>query len=140
MENRVFFPQAALDRWIVEGSAELQNGELMILPEGRRYKVAEAVHVLREVSGSGDTYELVGRAKAVPYVEQLGAEIVETSMLIGDAAYDVEPGWVGVPMGSFADHVGSVARKKALSTVGFSDGPDPKTDEDLLGRFLAKHP
>ena len=135
MENRIFFPQAALDEWIVEGTAEVQDGELTLLATGRRYRLAEAVHVLRDASGGGDG-QLVGRVKARVYLEQLGAEIVETSMLLGEAAYDVEPGWLGIPVGTFAEHVGSDARKKARGGKG---GIDPRTDEDLLARFLAKN-
>ena len=136
MKNRVFFPQAALDQWIVDGSVELHDGELVIAAEGRRYRLAEAVRVVREVSGAGDGHELVGRVKALDYLDQLGAEIVESSMLLGDAAYDVEPGWLGIPVGTFAEHVGSDARRKAR---GSKTGADPKTDEDLLARFLAKN-
>ncbi len=136
MENRVFFPQAALDEWIVDGTVDLSGGELTILAEGRRYKLAEAVRVLREVSGSGDSHDLVGRVKPRAALEQLGAELVESSMLLGDAAYDVEPGWAGTPVGTFAEHVGSDARKKAR---GDKPGSDPKTDEDLLARFLEKN-
>jgi hypothetical protein len=136
MSNRVFFPQTALDQWIVDGSVELEDGELTIVGEGRRYRMAEAVRVLREVSGGEDSHELVGRVKARMYLEQLGAEIVQTSMLLGESAYDVEPGWLGIPIGTFAEHVGSDARKRAR--VG-KPGADPKTDEDLLAQFLAKN-
>jgi hypothetical protein len=127
MQNRVFFPQAALDQWIVDGAVELQNNELTILGEGRRYRLAEAVRVLREVGGGEDPNELVGRVKARGYLEQLGAEIMEHSMLVADTAYDVEPGWVGIPIGTFAEHVGSAARAS-----------ESKTDEDLLAKFLAR--
>ena len=98
-------PQAALDQWIVDGSVELQDGDLTVLSAGRQYKLAEAVHVLRDVSGTEDAHELVGLVKAKTYLEQLGAELVETSMLIGDSAYDVEPGWLGIPVGAFSDFV-----------------------------------
>jgi hypothetical protein len=136
MENRVFFPQAALDQWIVDGTVDLTQGELTILAEGRRYKLAEAVRVVREVSGVGDAHSLVGRVKALSVLEELGAEIVESSMLLGDAAFDVEPGWVGTPVGTFAEHVGSDARKRARAAA-FE--PEPKTDEDLLARFLERN-
>ena len=135
MENRIFFPQAGLDDWMIEGTVELHDGELTILSEGRKYKLAEAVHVLREVSGAGDDHELLGRVKARAYLEQLGAEIVETSMLLGDAAYDVEPGWIGIPVGTFTDHIASEAHKSARGVRG---GAGPKTDEELLAKFLAK--
>ena len=135
MQNRVFFPQGALDQWIVDGTVDLQGGELTILAEQRRYQVVEAVRVLQEVSGSGDKHDLVGRVKTRAALEQLGAEIVESSMLLGDAAYDVEPGWVGTPVGSFSAHV-KAARERARDAAF---GPEPKTDEDLLARFLAKN-
>jgi hypothetical protein len=136
MENRVFFPQEALDQWIVDGTVELSDGILTIVGEGRRYELSEAVHVVREVSGGGDKHDLVGRAKTRSALEKIGAELVETSMLLGDAAYDVQPGWVGTPVGAFADHVGSAARK--MARVGKA-GLDPKSDEDLLARFLSKN-
>jgi hypothetical protein len=136
MENRIFFPQAALDQWIVDGSVDLQQSELTVVGEGRRYKLAEAVRVVREVSGGGDPHDLVGRAKVRAYLEELGAEIVETSMLLGDAAYDVEPGWLGSPVGSLAEHAGSEERKSAR---GGRVGEPPRTEEELLARLLAKN-
>lgn len=137
MQNRVFFPQAALDQWIVDGTVDLQRGELTILAEGRRYALEEAVHVLREVSGAGDAAKLVGRVKTRAVLEGQGAEIVETSMLLGDTAYDVEPGWVGTPVGSFAEHLESSVRRK--SRGGSPGGPVPQTDEELLAKFLARN-
>jgi hypothetical protein len=140
MKNRVFFPQAALDQWIVDGSVELQDGELTILlegvPDGRRYRLIEAVRVLREVTGLGDTNELVGRVKARLYLEQLAAEIVENSMLLGEVAYDIEPGWLGIPVGAFFEHVESSDGRRAGAEPAATD---PRTDEDLLARFLAKN-
>jgi hypothetical protein len=133
MENRIFFPQVALDEWIVEGTAELQDGELTLLEMGRRYRLAEAVHVVSDASGGGDA-ELVGRVKARVYLEQLGAEIVETSMLLGDAAYDVEPGWIGVPSMPFADFAASSSRKPGKG----GQGAEPRSDEELLARFAGK--
>jgi hypothetical protein len=131
-ENRLFFPQSALDVWIVDGSVELEDGELVILSEGRRFKLTEAVRVLEEVSGSGDTYELSGRAKVRAELEQLGAEILESSMLLGDAAYDTVPGWLGTPVGTVAEHKESAAREGKWE-------PTLETDEELLTRFLARN-
>jgi hypothetical protein len=126
--NRVFFPQTALDQWIVDGAVELQDGELTILSESRRYKLAEGVHVMREVTGAGDPNELVGRVKSRAFLEELGAEIVEGSMLIGESAYDVEPGWLGSPIGALQQPSGGRN----------SFDPESGTDEDLLARFLSK--
>src|SRR5450432_691088 len=130
MENRIFFPQAALDEWIVAGTVDLQDGVLTLLPVGRRYRLAEAVRIVRDASGGGDA-ELLGRVKARVYLEQIGAEIVETSMLLGDAAYDVEPGWVAVPAVPFADYAAMTQHKGG-------SGAEPKSDEELLARFAVK--
>jgi hypothetical protein len=102
MENRLFFPQAALDQWILDGVADLEDGELRMAGKagaGRRYSLADAVRVLREVSGSEDANDLVGRVRTRASLEALGAEIVETSMILRDNAYDVEAGWLGLPLG-----------------------------------------
>jgi hypothetical protein len=135
MQNRVFFPQSALDQWIVDGSVDLQRGELTILGppgQGRRYQLEEAVRVVREVSGAGDGAQLIGRVKTRAWLEGQGAEIVETSMLIGDAAYDVEPGWAGTPVGPFAEYATTVAQAAA-------GDPPARSDEELLASFLARH-
>src|ERR1700690_957122 len=76
MENRVFFPQAALDQWIVDGTVELTGGELTLVSGARRYGLVEAVRVVREVSGAGDKLDLLGRVKTLPVLEKLGAELV----------------------------------------------------------------
>ena len=114
--NRVFFPQAALDRWLEESKVELLGGELFVKAEQKKYKIVEAVRVLSEVSGGADVYEIVGRVKTVNFLTELGAELLGTSMVIGDNAYDVVPGFVGAPLGE----------APAL----------PKSEEDLLAQYL----
>jgi hypothetical protein len=102
MENRLFFPQAALDQWILDGVADLHDDELRMAGQGgaaRRYRLADAVRVVREVTGSADVNDLVGRVRTRSSLEAMGAEIVETSMILADNAYDVEAGWLGLPLG-----------------------------------------
>lgn len=136
MQNRVFFPQGALDQWMIEGSIDLAGTELTILAEARRYYLAEAVRVVREVSGTADANDVVGRVKTKVYLEELGAELLETSMILNENAYDVVPGWLGSPVGSFDEHVASVERAKARESRHDFNADEPKTDEDLLARFL----
>lgn len=127
MRNRVFFPQAALDEWLGDGRVDLKNDELLIKNEGRRYRIIEATRILREVTGSDDPNELLGKVKSRAFLNELGAEILETSMIIGDNAYDIVPGFVGAPIGSFADHKKTAPDSTRLLA----------TDEDLLASFLA---
>lgn len=140
MENRIFFPQAAFDQWIMDESVEVRGAELTILAEARRYLLTEAVRVVAEVSGSPDKHGLVGKVKAREALVELGAEILEDSMIIGENAYEVVPGWLGKPVGSFEDHLTSPERVKAKARrleQAFAD-EEPTTDEDLLAKFLKK--
>ena len=61
--------------------------------------------------------------------EERGAEILEGSVILGDNAYDAVPGFVGAPIGSFADH-----RKHTPPSASLSKSIT--TDEDLLAELL----
>jgi hypothetical protein len=129
VKNRVFFPQGALDEWLADDRVDLKNDELTIKAEGRRYRIIEAIRVLREVTGSPDNNELLGRVKSRAFLGELGAELLEGSMILGDNAYDVVPGFVGAPVGSFAEHRKSIHEiPPATKSVA--------SDEDLLAAFL----
>lgn len=104
MRNRVFFPQGALDEWMADDRVDLSNEELSLRVDPRRYRVIEAVRVLREITGAGDPHDIVGHVKTKAFLTELGAEIMEDSMIIGDHAYDIVPGFVGAPVGSLEEH------------------------------------
>jgi len=131
MRNRIFFPQSALDEWIADDRIELRGDELLIKGEDRRYKIIEAIRVLQEVTGAPDIYEVIGKVKTRAFMNELGAEILESSMIIGDNAYDVVQGFVGAPTGSFSDH------RRVAPSAGSPQSGALKTDEDLLAAFLA---
>ena len=120
MRNRVFFPQACLDQWGVEGKIELTSTELVILAEGRRYEISEVVRVVVEVTGAEDPHGIVGKVKSKAELETMGAEILENSMIIGDNAYDVVQGWAGA----------SVPASEDLAAAS-------KSDEEMLARFAS---
>lgn len=125
--NRVFFPQPLLDAWIAEEKLEIAVPHLVMRDDRRRYRIVEAVHVISDAAGAGDLAKLVGKVKTKEELAEMSAEIFETSMVIGDAAYDVMPGFVGEP-------VLQVERSPAAAPV---EGGAAK-DEDLLAQFLLK--
>ena len=130
MRNRVFFPQEALDLWIADDRVDLAGDELTLRPEARRYKMIEAVRVLREVTEGVDPNELVGKVKSRNYLIELGAEIMDTSLILGDNAYDIVPGFVGAPVGTFEEHRRSLTNPPA-ETAG------AQSDEELLAAFIS---
>jgi hypothetical protein len=129
MANRVFFPQELVDTLLLSEKVDLRGSELHVLGEGRVYAIHEAVLVTVDLTGTDDL-QLVGRVKAKATLVELGAEIYEGSMILGDSAFDVVPGWMGIPKGSFATHLSSEARANARRVQpGF---PDCDSDEGIL--------
>ena len=125
MRNRIFFPQETLDVWVASDCVDFSFEELLLKGENRRYRTIEAVRVVEEVAGGGDPNELIGKVKSRAYLAELGAEILEGSMVIGDSAYDIVPGFAGEPIGTIEDH--------RLQNPD-SSGPD----EEILAAFIAK--
>ena len=134
-KNRVFFPQEALDRWLIEGRVEISGSELTIVSERRRYRLVEAVRVVSEEAGHTDPDELVGKVKTVPYLTELGAELLGDSMVLGDNAYRVVSGWLGSPVGTLAEHRASRPELRASR----APAPPAGSDEELLAAFLARN-
>ena len=134
-KNRVFFPQEALDRWLVEGRVELSGSELTIPNERRRYRLVEAVRVMAVEPGYADPDELVGTVKTMLYIVELWAELLGDSMVLNDNAYRVVAGWLGSPVGTLAEH-----RAERLE-LRVSRPPPPAhgSDEELLADFLARN-
>jgi hypothetical protein len=129
---RFFVPQVTLDTWILRATVDVRQDHMIVAVEGRDFELVEAVRVLREVGGAGDPAQLVGRVKSRVFLEGSGAEIVESSMLLGDSAYDVVPGWLATPAGDFQEHMRSGVRQQARAA---HPGADPSSDADLLSRL-----
>jgi hypothetical protein len=130
VQNRVFFPQLALDQLVHDDRVDLVGNQLVIRSEQRKYRVVEAVRVIKEVTGGLDTYELVGKVKSVSFVTELGAEVLDTSMVLGDLAYEVVPGFLGAPIGTLAEHRAQSVPPPAVA------GSLPGNDEDMLAQYL----
>jgi hypothetical protein len=136
MQNRIFFAQTALDLWLASSTIELTGTELTITSEARKYRLAEAAYIVKEVTGSPDAHELVGKVKSTHYLEELGAEVMQGSMILGDNAYDVTAGFMATPIGAFEAFLKS---PEHATVRGASSFKDAKTDEELLTRFASTH-
>lgn len=143
--HRVFFPQGALARWLDEGKVELSGESLTMCQEGHTYRIVEAARIMREISGAPDTYQLEGRVKSRVFLLELGAEIVEESMILGDNAYDIVPGFLGTlirPQKSKEEAPPPEAAALPAPPPPAPPAPakrqEPASDEDLLVKFLLK--
>jgi hypothetical protein len=130
--NRVFFPQEALDAWLAEERVSLEGDLLTLLEKGQRFKIESAVRVLAEVADGGDAPGLVGKVKTVPQLEALEAEHASGSLVLGDNAYELVEGFVGLPLESV-----EAAGSDLASATRAAAGDRARRDSmDSLSRFL----
>jgi hypothetical protein len=118
---RLFLPQTQLEEWALDDKADIKDGVLVVTGEEGSYPVTPAVHIVQLVTGE-DSSGLISKVKTEEQLKALGAEQMADSVLLGDTAYEVVPGYVAEVSLSPSD-VGSVDDK-------------PGSETDLLAAFL----
>jgi len=58
-----------------------------------------SVYFVRIDGGETDPYDIIGAVKTAQELAQMGAEHFESSVVLGDYAYTVNPGFVASPVG-----------------------------------------
>lgn len=96
--SRLFIAQEALDQWVADGRGEVVQDELLDRSSSRRFRLREGVRFLSEVTGAEDTLGLVGKVKDLEQLSALSGEHMADSVIVGDNAYQVQQGFVGVPI------------------------------------------
>ena len=129
---RIFVSQKRVQQWTEEGRVHIE-GNQMTLPEmGRMFRLSEAFYVERAVSDGGDVLGLKGRVKTRNQIAQLGGEVFLNSLVIGDAAYEGDPGFVGEQMQRSA--------KQVTSRPGLDGVPQRSLSSAPTGKVLPKNP
>jgi hypothetical protein len=118
---RLFLPQAQLEEWALEDKADVKDGVLVVTGEEGVYPVTPAVHIVQLVTGE-DANGLVTKVKTEAQLQALGAEQMSDSMLLGETAYEVVPGYV--------------AEVPVPSSEGAPADGKPGSEADLLAAFL----
>ena len=93
----LFVSQALLDTWAEQGRIDLVGNVMSLLVgegKGRSYALEPAVRFLRVAGGEADPHQLLARVKPLAQLREMGAEAVSDSVVLGDAAYEVEPGFL----------------------------------------------
>ncbi|HYO59683.1 hypothetical protein [Archangium sp.] len=118
---RLFLPQAQLEEWALEDKADVKDGVLVVTGEDGVYPVTPAVHIVQLVTGE-DSNGLVSKVKTEEQLASLGAEQMADSILLGDTAYEVVPGYV--------------AEVSLSPSDAASADNEPGSETDLLAAFL----
>lgn len=120
---RIFVSQRNIQRWAEEGRVHIDGSLLTFLEWNRQFRLIESFFVERVVSPDGyDVMNLTGRVKTRLQLAQLGSDVFMTSLVVGDAAYEGQPGFVCEPL---AQGVKS-SRLDAVPTRAFNNAPTGK--------------
>lgn len=117
---RLFLSQTTLEEWALDDKADLRDGKLVVHRETSAWPVEAAVHFVKLVAGADDN-NLLSRVKTDAQLAQLGAERFEDSVVLGESAYEVVPGYVA----------------EVAASAPHGDKRHPNSPEtDLLAAFL----
>ncbi|MEN9798939.1 MAG: hypothetical protein RL653_2635 [Pseudomonadota bacterium] len=131
---RYFISQQKLEDWILAGRADVQSDRLVVPGEGRSFGLGTAYHFKALVAGE-DAAQLLDRVKTAEQLRGLGAEVLSDSVVLGEAAYEVTPGFVTeASVATLPPRPASPATPTARPPA--EARPKNKTEADLLAEFL----
>ena len=117
--TKIFFSQRILGSLTDEGKIKLDGNVITLLtPDHPSFDLEPAFRFIRTSDGGPDPHDLVGQIKYEKEVKALNTEVYLNSIIYGETAYEVEPGFIG--------------EKKELI--------DRLSDTELLARFLLDSP
>ncbi|HTP49378.1 MAG TPA: hypothetical protein VMK42_01660 [Anaeromyxobacteraceae bacterium] len=93
----LFVSQALIDTWAEQGRIDFVGNVMTLLAgegSGRRYALEPAVRFLKVLGAEKDPHQLLAKVKPLEQLRGMGAEAVENSVVMGDVAYEVEPGFL----------------------------------------------
>lgn len=99
MPLKVFISQGAIDTWVSSEQVEIAGNLLSFRTRAGGLELVPASLFQRISAGQTDPHTLVGKVLDEEAILALGGETYMTSVLLGEIAYDVEPGFVGIPAG-----------------------------------------
>lgn len=97
MSGLLFVSQAMLDSWAEAGRIDFVGNVMTLLAgdgKGRSYALEPAVRFLKVLGGDQDPNALLHKVKSAAQLRELGAEPAGDSCILGDVAYEVQPGFL----------------------------------------------
>ena len=94
LHPRMFIAQTTLEAWMDSGRAELKGDFVHLERSHHVYRLDAAVRFISAVVTT-DAEELVGRVLTEQRLSELGGELLGDSVLFGEAAFQIESGYIG---------------------------------------------
>ena len=98
---RIFVAQTLADSWLSAGRVALERDLLRLPASGGAATdlfINPAVFFERIDGSESDVHDVVGRVKTAQELAQMGADHYESSVVMGDYAYTVVPGYLAIPV------------------------------------------
>jgi hypothetical protein len=95
MARHLFIAQATLSNWMEQDKVSFSENRMTIKADGRTFTLVEAVRFVAVEGGGADKTGLLGKVKTMEQLRAMGAERCADSVLLQDAAYKVQEGFVG---------------------------------------------
>jgi len=141
VSQKVFFTQKMLDSLNDQRKIELSGNVLTILTgEKPSFNLEVAYRFIIVEGGGQDAHGLLGKVKTEKDLSSIKAEVYRDSALIGDVAYRVEPGFIGIPVKvQAAPAPAPPPPPPPPQPAKAEEPPAKKSDEELLAEFFLKN-
>lgn len=97
MSGLLFVSQAMLDSWAEQGKIDFVGNVMTLLAgdgKGRSYALDPAVRFMKTLGEEKDPNGLLHKVKSVAQLKEMGADPAGDSCILGDVAYEVQPGFL----------------------------------------------
>ncbi len=148
MAGLLFVSQAMLDSWAGQGKIDFV-GDVMTLVAGegmgRSYALEPAVRFLKVVGADTDPNGLLHKVKSASQLRELGAQPLDGSCVLGDVAYEIEPGFLAEAAALQAANAAPPAPEALLRSLPLGATPLPadleerRKEAEALARFLLEN-
>jgi hypothetical protein len=95
---QLFISQERLDAWSAEQRVSLAGDIMTLADDGRSFRIRPAVRFLRVAGASDDPNQLIDTVRDERSLDEMGADHYMYSVILGEIAYDVQPGFLGEPI------------------------------------------
>jgi hypothetical protein len=131
MADYLFVPQTVLDKWSEKGKVSVDGHVLTLLEAKKSFQLTSAVRFLKMEAGE-DAARLLSKVKTVDALKKMGAEHYMDSVILGEAAYQVQQGFLA-DANALREVVAAAA---AASQQAKDDKKKQGQEQDLLAQFL----
>jgi hypothetical protein len=124
VNDKLFIPQAVLDKWVESGKVVFNDNHLTLPSEKKTYTLTSAVRFMSLLDGE-DKAKLLGRLRTIEKLNEIGAEHMSDSVILGDTAYQVQEGFIAIVLVDEEVAVASETRPAAPAVQPAEAAPSP---------------